>query len=881
MESVLRWGKKLILTLLVLCTSITLVLYLFEDRIIRKVVAQANSYLKVPVSVAKIEVHFWRSFPQISVAFEKLQVPDPLNQKDTLLNVAQLSLRFNPFDLIRGEYNVRQISSQNGIVKLASGQNGQVNYDIFKSSNADQTPFNLQLKKIALTDIRFEYKAANNTYALQGMIHSSSLSGRFSDVQTELKAEGLVQLWRIKKENTTLLKNQPLSFNLKVRYDQKKSALKLPQAQIKIAQLPFLIDGEFSPQQNSLDIRSQNLSLLRFIRLVSPANTKDLTHLKAKGKVDFQFHFQDSPKEELPNIGAYFSITNGELTEPNYGSKISNLQFYGAYQNLPIDAIRIEKFSFKSQGGSFNGAMKFEDFVRPKLELSLKGAIPLALVNRVYPMAEIKKIKGRAAINFKGLFTKGSGANWQTKNLSGKARIVAPQIHLSKFKNHFSDVSVLFIFHKNDLQMSELNLKIGHSDLSATFGMRNFLEQIHFNEVFHLDGKVWAKTLNLDDFRYAESTPNTQKQSIDKSTWATPTNLFLNFPIVIDQLQTNYGSYRGVKGTIHLSPRAMKCEALHFKHADGSWLGNVELKEQRPALFTIKGNANVRGLNLKTFFREWHNFDQQVLTAEQLYGKGQLDFDFYFKYDLNQGFDQSSLLARIDCQVHDGRLYRAPILQDLAKSLTFGKGRAILGEKNQAALQEKLSDVYFETLSNTVYIAKRNVRFEKMHIASSALAIDLVGQHSFDHQIDYAVSLRMRELLIQETQTEFGEILDDGSGLRLFVRCSGPLDDPKVSWDKNGKQQSAKQQFEKSQLESKAMLKSAFGLYQKDASVPQYEQKTTPQETIELHFENGSKPNKTSPQDQKPTKNGKLKQQLDKWKQEQQEQNKVEIKIGG
>lgn len=881
MESVLRWGKKLILTLVVLCISITLVLYLFEDRIIRKVVAQANGYLKVPVSVAKIEVHFWRSFPQISVAFEKLQVPDPLNQKDTLLNVAELSLRFNPFDLIRGQYNVRQISSQKGIAKLASGQNGQVNYDIFKASNENQTPFNFQLKKIDLTDIRFQYKAANNAYVLQGLIHSSSLSGRFSDVQTELNAEGQVQLWRIKKENTTLLKNQPLSFDLKVRYDQRNSQLKLPQAQIKIAQLPFLIDGEFSPQQNSLDIRSQNLSLLRFIRLVSPANSKDLAHLKAKGKVDFQFHFQSSPKEKSPNIGAYFSITNGELIEPNYGSKISNLQFYGAYRNLPIDAIQIEKFSFSSQGGSFNGALKIEDFVRPQVELSLKGAIPLALVNRLYPIAEIKKIKGRAAVNFKGLFAQDSQANWQTKTLNGNARIEAPLLHLSKFKKHFSDVSAQFIFHKKDLQISELNLKVGHSDLSATLGMKNFLEQIHFNEAFDLDAKVWAKTLDLDDLQLVESTANSPKQTIDKSTWVSPTNLFLNFPFVINQLQTTYGSYRGVKGTMHLSPRAIKCEALHFRHADGSWLGNVELKEQHPALFTIKGNGNVRGLNLKTFFREWHNFDQQVLTDEQLYGKGQLAFDFFFKYDLNQGLDQSSLLARIDCQVHDGRLYRAPILQDLAQSLTFGKGRAILGQKNQAALQEKLSDVYFETLSNTVYIAKRNVRFEKMHIASSALAIDLVGQHSFDHQIDYAVALRMRDLLIQETQTEFGEILDDGSGLRLFVRCSGPLDDPKVSWDKNGKQQSAKQQFEKSQLESKAMLKTAFGLYQNDASVPQYEQKTIPHEKIQLNFENGSAPHKTPSQDLKPTKNGKFKQQLDKWKQEQQEQTKVEIKIGG
>jgi len=169
-----------------------------------------------------------------------------------------------------------------------------------------------------------------------------------------------------------------------------------------------------------------------------------------------------------------------------------------------------------------------------------------------------------------------------------------------------------------------------------------------------------------------------------------------------------------------------------------------------------------------------------------------------------------------------------------------------------------------------------------MHIGSSALDLDLVGQHSFNHDIDYAIGLRLRDLIVQETQCEFGEIMDDGTGLRLFVRISGNLDDPKVSWDRKGKKEAAQQQFEQSKQESKEMLKTAFGLYQNDPSVGTYQAEKVPHETIKLKFGTDETPSKTQVDLRTaPEKSSKLQQKLEKWKQEQQQGAEVSVKIGG
>ena len=117
MKFLWRLLKRVFLMILILMASISLVLFVFEDRIIKKVVAEANTYLKVPVQVREIDLHFWRTFPRLSVAFNDVLIADPLQKTDTLLQAEQISLRFNPFDVFGGAYQIQQISAFNGLAK--------------------------------------------------------------------------------------------------------------------------------------------------------------------------------------------------------------------------------------------------------------------------------------------------------------------------------------------------------------------------------------------------------------------------------------------------------------------------------------------------------------------------------------------------------------------------------------------------------------------------------------------------------------------------------------------------------------------------------------------------------------------------------------------
>jgi hypothetical protein len=596
--------------------------------------------------------------------------------------------------------------------------------------------------------------------------------------------------------------------------------------------------------------------------------------MKAEGTVDFQLHYQSSPDLKNPSIEAYFSIKDGMLTEPTFGAKIKSLQCFGSYKNLPTDQLLIDRFGFTSQGAQFAGQLKLQDFLNPQLHVKAGGDIPLALVQALYPIAAVEEIKGVAKLRINGQFAQNAAQEWQTHALTGNVALSAPHLQIANFKKRFRSVTSNIDFTKEDLTIHQFKAEIGKSAFQMEAKIPAFMQRLTKEAPLLISASLQSSLLDISDF-------DTKSASKERD-WILPSSLDLRLPFEIKTLVYDRKEFQQLSGELSLKPRQLLLSKLQFGHVQGRWQGQVQLEEDAPCKFVIASTGTAKQVELSTFFKQWNNFDQSVLTNEQLAGKGNFEFDVNTKYDFYKGLDEASLRAQIHCRIDNGRLYHAPILQDLASSLTFGKGRAILGAKNQAALQQKLKDVRFETLENTFTIAERQLRFKKMHIGSSALDLDLVGQHSFDHNIDYAIGLRLRDLVVQETQSEFGEIMDDGTGVRLFVRISGNLDDPKVSWDQKGKKEAAQQQFEQSKQESKEMLKTAFGFYQNDASVGTYQAEKTPHETIQLKFNTTETPAKTQVNSKATQeKTSKLQQKLEKWKQEQQQGAEVNVKIGG
>ena len=116
------------------------------------------------------------------------------------------------------------------------------------------------------------------------------------------------------------------------------------------------------------------------------------------------------------------------------------------------------------------------------------------------------------------------------------------------------------------------------------------------------------------------------------------------------------------------------------------------------------------------------------------------------------------------------------------------------------------------------------------------------------------------------------------------MRMYGSLENPKIEWDKTAKFDQVQLTILEEKQTVKSILKSEFGLFKKDSTVNTYVPKEVPKEEIKINFNpkiKGDKTPENNPvKDEKPNKDPKIKKNLQKWKEQENEDNEDVIVVG-
>ena len=109
-KKIFKWFSIVFMALLVILST---AVYLLQDKIISTAIDALNKNLEVPMSVDRVEFAFWSSFPNISIDLLDVKIPGKLMKSDLLIS-EKFNLRFNPLDLIYGDYKLKQINIPKG-----------------------------------------------------------------------------------------------------------------------------------------------------------------------------------------------------------------------------------------------------------------------------------------------------------------------------------------------------------------------------------------------------------------------------------------------------------------------------------------------------------------------------------------------------------------------------------------------------------------------------------------------------------------------------------------------------------------------------------------------------------------------------------------------
>ncbi len=879
LQKVLKVSKWIFASVFVLCISISITVYLMRDKIVDKVVTELNKNMNTPVQVESIDLTFWASFPNLSVDFNKLYIKDAVpdaQETDTLFYSERVRLKFNPFDILKKEYKVKKIEVSPGYAHIKNFKEGRNNYDIVKTSeDTTSSSFEFSLKEVAFENFRLDYSNYDAEQYQSTELKEMVLSGDFTEKLIDLNVESTLHINYAQSGKVKLVTHQTAHFDFNLLVNKEDGSVLLKEAPVTIADLPFSFALTVQPNLIDVRLKAKDLQLVQLAQSLHHQGTDKIKDFQGTGKVQFDLHYSDKRVENKKGeIECVFGIQNGNIVEPSKNLRISNINIDGYYGNVDKrngEHLNLKELQFRTAAGPFKGNLLLTKFNKPRYQGKANGRIDLAVLHCIFPIPTVKSTSGKVNVDSKfDIQTTGEGVNLSA--CSGDLDFQNVHCQLNNDKRYFDHITGGMLLNSNVLDIQQISLTVGKSDLL----LNGKLEQIqnYLNKKGNLLANMDVKSAYIDVQDFSSS--DKAEEIKNGRNFILPNDIVANVQLRANNLQYEKHQFKQLGTNLKINGRNLNFTALRLQNAGAEINGNVLIQENSPEIFTISTEASSNNIAFQPLFSEWDNFDQQVISSQNISGSASANLKFTAPFDLRSGINSNQILATLDLQVDNGKLTNVEAFKSISGSLQSSTAtRLILKENNITTFEKNLLDLKFETLKNTITIANGKLTIPKMTIASNALTVDLAGTHDFNNNIDYHFNFNLRDIKKVKVETEFGEVVDDGTGLLLFCHMYGNLDNPTIKWDKEQKRLLAKETFQQEKQTTKEMLKAELGMFKKDTSVVAYKAKEKPKETIQMQF--GAAKKEEPIVEEKVNKNTKINKTLQKWKEDAKKEKEGEL----
>ena len=287
-KRLIKFTKWFLVIILGLFLLITFLLWYYKDDICQAVIGEMNEYLATEMEVSDVDLAFWGSFPNLSVDLNNVFVKDAIpgaTRQDTLLHTKRIRLKFNPLDIWRENYTVKEIEVSPGTLKLKVKEDGQVNYDIFKpkEDSTSESAVDLKLEAIHLKGFRVSYENEVTDQYYSTNLKSMSLNGALSESVFTTTASSHMTIIEARSGEVSLIHNQPAKLDISVEVNQDSNNVIIPKSTIYVSNLPFHFEGAVRDSTYDFELKANNISIEDFANHFSMNQVQQVKQFKGNG----------------------------------------------------------------------------------------------------------------------------------------------------------------------------------------------------------------------------------------------------------------------------------------------------------------------------------------------------------------------------------------------------------------------------------------------------------------------------------------------------------------------------------------------------------------------------------------------------------------------
>lgn len=873
-----RIGKWLLIALATFITLLLLlavVIYFFEDKIKAYAVSRINQNLNTEIKVAEIDLTIWSSFPYASIDFKDVLIMDPITVNkisDTMLYAQKLSFEFSVWDIASGNYSVKQIRVQNADINLYIDEEGNENYHFWKDSKEkSDEKFEFDLEKVIIENTDINYVNKHNEQNYSFYTRETNLSGNFKEKTFDLKTDADLFVNHFYSGKIALLKKKQSHLDLNIHVDIPKDKLTFKTGKLKIEDLLLGITGWIGIGDTTtcdLGIKTNKVELESIYRIFPKNFSEHLQHYDSKGEVKVDATMKgEISKTSSPILNIDFAVVDGSMKEKETGVVLKKLHFKGHYTNFnenETDEVILPELSGQFLDGSFKASLGVRNFKDPKIKLDLSGDFNLSTLHKFLRPPRIEAMSGELKTSIH-LLTSIDAENkyMDLISASGTARVKKGKITSKSLALDLTDLNGLIEIRNNDASIEGLSGKKGESDFEINGVIKNFMPYaLQKNQHINIVASLVSENIRLEDFI---NTEQTNEENSIPGNYSFPSTINFNLDASVGKL--TYGAFTGkkIKGNFKLLDKFFTASKLEVRLAGGECKGKLTVDGTSDKGFLIETKQVVEEVNIDQLFALFEDFGQKEITSKNISGKLNTDIEFFGFMDPQLKLHSETVTSTSKLELKNGELNDFLLLTDVVKYMRDVKYLvAIIKKKNLDRLEKQVKHIKFETLSNTIEIRNEEILIPSMKLESNVMDLNIAGSHKFNNNIDYQLNFRLKDLKLDSEDPEV-KALDDGKGLRVFLRITGNVNDPQYEFDKKAFKNNIKEKLAEKKNDVKSVLKAELGLFRKDSTLKKQD---TPKEEVKFLYEwdeeKTTESTETTPEEKKEQERKRTKKQKEK-----------------
>ena len=734
--------------------------FLFKDKIITLVKSEINNNIDAKADFKDVDISFFRNFPRVSVALEKLQIIGNNEfSNDTLISAKEINAALNIMSVIRGsDFKVHSISVNEPRIHARVLKDGRANWDIAKEDTTASTPetepqpFTLDLQRYTINNAYILYDDASTNMRSEIINLTHEGTGDFTSDVFTLSTKTSADAVDFQYGGVPYLSDTKTSMDVDLEVDNRSSTYTFKKGAIKLNELLVATEGFFQMVNDSsynMDIKfnAPSTDFKNILSLVPTVYKTDFDKIKTSGKATFGGFVKGAyTGTQMPAYNIDLGVENGFFQYPDLPMPVRNINLTvnvnnpdgvtdHAVVNIPKAHIELDKEPF-----DFRLLVKtpVSDMF---IDAAAKGGLDLSKVSQFVKLDPGTQLKGNltADVTMKGNMSAIEQQRYEQFNAAGNI-ILKQFLYASKdYPEGVSLNNLLMAFNPKNVSVSDVQGNYMKTNFTADGTINNLLGYVLKDQP--LDGALTVKAdnVNLDDWM-GVSTDTVSASAEESKPFAVPANISFLVNANVDKLHYDKVDLHNLSGSLKMADETVQINNVKANALEGTMAINgsysTKSSKVKPA---IKLSYDVRGLDVEKTFYAFNTLEKIMPVGKFLSGKLTSQLSVTGLLGDNMMPELSSLTGDGNLFLLEGFLKKFAPVEKLAQLLNIDKLETITLRNLKT---------YFEFTNGKVLVKPFTVKVKEVEA-------EIGGMHGLDQTLDYIVNLKFPRSLMGDKGNQY------------------------------------------------------------------------------------------------------------------------------